>query len=687
MNPKVSVIVPIYNAEKYLGQCLDSILMQTLENIEVLCIDDGSSDGSLSILQTYAMFDGRLKIITQENAGAGVARNNGLKSAHGEYITFVDADDFIEAETLEKMVAKAEEDQSDIVIAGIHQFNDALKERSCSIMITEEHLKQSPAKPEDFGKDLFSIAPYPIYTKLIRQDLIKRKNLMFDESVRFAEGYLFDVCALTGAKKISLLKDCLTYYRINHPTSTYFLSEKNFPDALKAMSHCYTTLKKETGEKFLDAFTAPVRRLLEYMLTFCSPKKTRENLALIQKEFPKEMFSKVFLHSHPIDVSIIIPVYNAAEFLPKCLESCINQTLKNIEIICVDDGSTDNSLEVLKQYAQKDNRIIVLHQENQRQSIARNTAMNVARGKYLQFLDADDFLALDASECLFLYSNLLNLDMCQLNAIHFGKAVPGGEMEDCCHLKWRLVIEKAVLTWKELVNFPYLGVAACLTFYDHDFLIKNKIRWINKKIAYEDTPFFIESILKAKRFGALNVPLYYRSRHTGSTIDQINHNLNEYVEIVEYTLDRIEGWSTKRNIAPYCVRFLETVMRTYGSFENVDKLKTVPYLYDLCYFVQKRYHFVLMPKFYAWCKRYLKDKPRKEKIKFYFYRLWACSLKNEYAFNLFSYKRNPFCIKIFGIPVLYTKILKKKSKKLNTIKQNVYLKFLGLSLCKIHKTS
>ena len=106
MSPKVSVIIPVYNSAEYLGQCLDSIFLQTLNDIEVICVDDGSTDDSPSILSTYAMLDDRLKLVHQENAGPGVARNRGMQEATGEFIIFLDSDDFFHKEMLEKMVAK-----------------------------------------------------------------------------------------------------------------------------------------------------------------------------------------------------------------------------------------------------------------------------------------------------------------------------------------------------------------------------------------------------------------------------------------------------------------------------------------------------------------------------------------------------------------------------------------------------
>ena len=102
----ISVIIPVYNAEKHLEECIRSVCAQTVKDIEILCVDDGSSDGSLAILQRLAQEDPRVKVICQENAGAGAARNHGLRLARGKYLSFLDADDFFDSHMLEKAFEK-----------------------------------------------------------------------------------------------------------------------------------------------------------------------------------------------------------------------------------------------------------------------------------------------------------------------------------------------------------------------------------------------------------------------------------------------------------------------------------------------------------------------------------------------------------------------------------------------------
>ena len=123
-NVKVSVIIPVYNAYDYLRPAIDSILDQTLTELEVICIDDGSTDNSLEILKEYQERDPRVRIVTETNAGPGIARNNGIKRARGEYLAFLDADDFYEPTFLEELYTVAVRDSLDIAIARYDIYND-----------------------------------------------------------------------------------------------------------------------------------------------------------------------------------------------------------------------------------------------------------------------------------------------------------------------------------------------------------------------------------------------------------------------------------------------------------------------------------------------------------------------------------------------------------------------------------
>ena len=128
--PKVSVVIPVYNVEKYLGECLDSILGQTLKDIEVLCVDDGSTDGSAEVLARFAEKDSRMKLCASPHAGAFRAREIGVKAAQGEFTYFMDADDMLATRAFEELCALADRERLDQVVFGSSVFcEDGLKTR------------------------------------------------------------------------------------------------------------------------------------------------------------------------------------------------------------------------------------------------------------------------------------------------------------------------------------------------------------------------------------------------------------------------------------------------------------------------------------------------------------------------------------------------------------------------------
>ncbi|MCC8015955.1 MAG: glycosyltransferase, partial [Clostridiales bacterium] len=122
-NIKVSVIIPVYNSEKYLKQCLESVINQTLKEIEIICVDDGSTDNSLKILTALSEKDGRISVLRQQNLFAGAARNNGIKHAKGKYLVFWDSDDFFEAGALSALYKKCEKENADICLCGAYTYN------------------------------------------------------------------------------------------------------------------------------------------------------------------------------------------------------------------------------------------------------------------------------------------------------------------------------------------------------------------------------------------------------------------------------------------------------------------------------------------------------------------------------------------------------------------------------------
>ena len=174
-NPvKVSVVVPVYNTAPYLEQCLDSIVGQSLADIEIICVDDGSTDESPAILESYAAKDLRLKVIHQQNQFAGTARNNGMAAARGEYIMFCDSDDFMAENALELMYEKSKKDEADIcVCAGKRYYEQlGLTVDAPGYLEVKRVPEKLPFNRSDNAEHLFSFTTIMMFNKMFRLDFL-----------------------------------------------------------------------------------------------------------------------------------------------------------------------------------------------------------------------------------------------------------------------------------------------------------------------------------------------------------------------------------------------------------------------------------------------------------------------------------------------------------------------------------
>lgn len=245
--PIISVIIPVYNAEKYLQQCLNSICSQTLREIEILCIDDGSTDNSLNILQVYAKRDSRIRIFSQENQGAGAARNCGLRNAHGTYLSFLDADDFFEHSMLEKAVDSLEQYNADFVVFNSDQYHMDTKNfvQQPWVLRLEDIPPYMPFTHRELTNNVFKTFVGWAWDKVYRRSFVLEHNLWFQEQ-RTSNDLLFVFSALVLAKKITVINEVLAHQRRGSSESLSVTREKSwhcFYDALVALKNRLTNEK------------------------------------------------------------------------------------------------------------------------------------------------------------------------------------------------------------------------------------------------------------------------------------------------------------------------------------------------------------------------------------------------------------------------------------------------------------
>ena len=214
--PKISVVMPVYNVEKYLADSLEAFINQTFKDIEIICVNDGSKDNSLSILNHYAEIDNRIVVINQENRGAGAALNRGIEATRGEYIYFFDSDDYIEVTALEKMYKKIIATNSDICICQKGNINDLTGVQTDDFFAAHviKIMKNNDfINPKNYRNEIYQFFPIAIFIKLYRADFVKQNKLFFQE-IKTCNDIYFNFMTISLAEKITFVEDILIRYRI-----------------------------------------------------------------------------------------------------------------------------------------------------------------------------------------------------------------------------------------------------------------------------------------------------------------------------------------------------------------------------------------------------------------------------------------------------------------------------------------
>lgn len=211
----VSIVMPIFNGERFLRSSLDSLLAQTFQDFEVICVNDGSTDLSESIINEYAERDSRVKTVNQANGGVASARNAGIENAEGRYLLFCDDDDLFASNMLEAMVGTMERNNADICIPNGYKLDMADNERVVDFnFINTKFLPEKECfSPRDAGKYLLNFPTFFIY-KMYRLSFVREHGVFFDAR-RAEEDALFFTQALLLSERITVVKDRLFYYRVN----------------------------------------------------------------------------------------------------------------------------------------------------------------------------------------------------------------------------------------------------------------------------------------------------------------------------------------------------------------------------------------------------------------------------------------------------------------------------------------
>ena len=310
---KISVIVPVYKAEKVLRKCVDSILAQTYTDLEVILVDDGSPDSSSVICDQYAEKDNRVKVLHKENGGVSSARNAGLDIATGDYCTFVDSDDFIDPTMYQAMMGKSEQYDCDVVMCDCVK-EDGAKSEVYSHAIRPGYYTRTQLEKEYFPHLL--IMPNLEYPPTISNWLCLFKNrytnLRYVEGIRFSEDLLFGAELMYQAQSFYYMKGCCFYhYWMNPQSVTHRFSADKWDD--------YKSLHKKIEEKFSGCIEYDFSKQIESVLLFFvynavgdiistsqlgKHEKLKKCKIILSEDRVRQMFSKIKIAKLPISFKL-----------------------------------------------------------------------------------------------------------------------------------------------------------------------------------------------------------------------------------------------------------------------------------------------------------------------------------------------------------------------------------------------
>ena len=282
---KVSIIVPIYNTGKYLKKCIDSLLSQTEKNIEVILVNDGSTDNSEDIIKEYK--DKRIRYISKPNEGIGKTRNRGIKEAKGKYLMFIDSDDYISSNCVEVMLSMATSNNADIVISNFYKDYDGKLENVNYPFFKPSSLKDNP--------DIMNMINLGPCNKLYLTELVKSNK--FDEDIKY-EDVNFVVSSLLKANKIVKINDYLSYYVI-HSNSETTTRDKKIYDIIEVVERLKKKVKNmdylkdnfvDLAVMILTDYTIQTRYIKDYRIRHGFIKKVFQTLNRIDKNWRKCRF-------------------------------------------------------------------------------------------------------------------------------------------------------------------------------------------------------------------------------------------------------------------------------------------------------------------------------------------------------------------------------------------------------------
>lgn len=578
-NPLVSIIIPVYNGSNYIEEAITSALNQTYKNIEIIIVNDGSNDNGKTekIIKKYGE---KVRYFYKENGGVASALNFGISKMKGEYFSWLSHDDLYKPEKIETQVEvlKSLEDKNTILFSNVE-----LIDSEGNLIVKTDYLRNETI--ESLCNGIYPVLKGRVNgcSVLISKKCFEETGL-FDESLKTTNDY--DMWFRLFKKYNSFfIEKHLIKYRIHSEQDT-----NKSPVFIKESNELWTSIIKNLSiETLMSISKNPFQLMME---TYLQMKNSGFNIAAeLAYNRAKEMYKEKIP-----TVSVIIPCYNSEKYLKFALDSVINQTYGDIEIIVIDDNSIDKTASIVKEYIKKDFRIS-LYKNKYKKGVsgALNTGLDYSRGKYIARLDSDDIMHPD---------KLLS----QYYILETGKYCLVATNISLMNEDGKITKENAYENHNGIIEFLCAfcnPIPNATIMYKKEVIDKYNLRFEDYKTS-EDFAFLINYIMVSKEKAYLiNEPLYYyrilKNSLFHSNIQEsldnavklsyhyykkINGVVNKYYNIAtdfKYTPDKTnDGKNQEIKIQDFILVFKEfedSISKKY-NYDIFDRIKITMYIFN-----------------------------------------------------------------------------------------------------------
>ena len=594
--PIVSVVMPVYNVEPYLDAAISAVLQQDRQDIELIVVDDASSDEGHRIISRHWAADPRVRVFALDHntlGGAGIPSNIGIRAARGKYVAFADSDDVLTQSGLAALVKAAEATDSDLAIGDFRTFTDKVKEGTEAYdRAVWEAIPLGTPISASTNPDLFRLSPVP-WRKLYRRDFLESNGILYPEGDYFYEDNPLHWFVLSRARRVVVVDEVISWHRmeregqtmsaqayklgafVNHMNSILnFISSDQtsgrntvFESFFGYLDRTHWTVRNQTqpaaAALVRRGFGNVYKRALEAAPGATVPAKARPRLATYASAYPD------------IDLTVVIPVFNSSDLIRGTLDSVLKITGMKFNVLVVDDGSTDDSLTIAQEYEARHDNVHVFSQGNRGAGRARNSVIPLCTGRFTYFLDADDVIdaralvkavrAADAgaSDLMFMKYRIEHIDEKRTRGMYDADV----EIWNRLHQSTSEAERQQLVAG--LINYPWNRIIRTSLLHDANI-------FFGATVVHNDVLFHWHSIVAARRIGFVDDEVCsHRKFATRSQVTSINDGRRMAVlEALRSTHTRIRDLEDYDNIRTEWIAFAEHLME-WAKSRIPDALQTV----------------------------------------------------------------------------------------------------------------